>query len=113
MGTATDGAAQALVDRYIARFEEYAAQLGPIRRFYAYMADDLQGLEWEALDLDPTEQRLHDALKRLYSRWLEDMTPGERQDLFVYNRQQRGEWRSHILEEELEELYTTHSAGTE
>ncbi len=111
MGTTAEGAMQALVDRYIALFEDHAARLGPIRRFYAYQSDELQALQWEIQEWDPSEETLSDALVRLYNRWLEEMTPEERRELFAYNRQQRGEWRSHLLEEELEPRYASRNSS--
>ncbi len=111
MGTTAEGAMQALVDRYIALFEDHAARLDPTRRFYAYLADDLEALQWEIQQHEPSEETLRDALIQLYSRWLEEMTPEERQRLFAYNRQQKGEWRSYLLEEELEPRYATRSSS--
>ena len=96
---------QALVDRYIARFEALAADLGPITRFYAFQADELQALQWDIQERDPDEQELHDRLIALYGAWLDAMSPAERDQLFAYNRAQEGERWSPLLAEELEPRY--------
>ncbi len=109
MESMTDDAVQPLVDEYIARFQERSRQLGTIKRFYAYVEDDLAELQWKIQELDPSEQPLYDAMIELYSQWLDEMSPEERQELFDYNRQQKGEWRSHLLEEDLEPRYAASS----
>lgn len=94
-----------LVDRYMDRFRDYAGKLDKTRRFYAHHADELDALQWEMQQIDPTEGQLVAALKDQYRIWLDAMTPAEREEIFAYNRRQEGEWRNHILEEELEPLY--------
>lgn len=103
---ANDGDVRGLVDQYMARIEERAARLGPINRFYAYQADDLQALEWAIQEIDPSEQLLHDQMTALYERWLDAMTSDEQQAVFEYNRKQHGSqgW-NHVLEEVLDPQY--------
>lgn len=107
MANSNSGHILTLVDRYIARFEDLAVNLGPIARFYAYQADELQALQWEIQELDPDERELHDRLLMLYAHWLDAMSRDEQENIFAYNRNQQGEWRSHLLEEELEPRYNT------
>lgn len=95
------------MDKYIALLEERAAQLGPTNRSYAHKADDLQDLEWEIQEADPSEQLLHDRGVALYASWLDAMAPEERRELFKYNHAQRGSRRwNHVLEEVLEPRYS-------
>jgi hypothetical protein len=92
---------QRLVDRYLARLDERAAELGPFGRFYAYQGDDLERLEWAIQEQDPEEQALYNALIARYRSWLEEMAPGARHLLFAQNREREGRWCNTILEEEL------------
>lgn len=103
--TATANSTENLVERYIALYKATADRLGPVKRFYTSWTDEAQDIAWQVQEITGDDVAIIEALRPLYTGWLEQMTREQRSELFSYNRSLPGDQQDVILGEELEDRY--------